>query len=632
MFKRDKKKTSKTKAVDLDINQAMAIKDRLAKISEGDTIGKEDEKIFHMAAQLVDTLITIYGMWNNSKKKVNKLLRMIFGNSSEKTKDLGPKSSPSDNTNGPDSCIGNNNSDEHNHNQEEDKQEEDSSNNSNLSDGDAKNKKDKEENPRKGGGGKNSAEDYDGAIEVTCSLHDHLAPGSVCPACGTNKLYEIDPKKVIRLVGNAPIFAYKFVLQQVRCVCGVMFTADVGDEHRDIYNADKYGPSALAAMIIYKYLMGVSFGNLSSIQNMKGVPLPASTQANKIRTESLPVMRALFEVLKKLATNAHVLGFDDTVIKTLEKRETKDGKNKTHRGHGTAVIANNFDYDENTIVLFDFNPSKHAGDVVCDLLLGRTRESLPLLVADGLNSYDECKKQGVDVSCNVHARRKVVEEDPKKETYVGEAVIDCYYQIYKNEGHCKANNLSKVDRMEYHKEHSTAYFEKIEAIFNIITGVKDTVEIRQKYLIPDCVVEDEPNGDLRSIANYFLTRYKSLTRVINTPGAPLDTNYVERAIKLIIRLRKNSLFFNNISSASYSGEILSLLETAVANDVNVFEYIDYILTHKNDVLKRPSYYLPWLYRKEKKDKEAYWKGIEELKKSPSNFFEPQSDESYHSSA
>ena len=629
MFKHANKK-SKTEAIELDINEAIDIKERLKKISAGDIITKKDEKFFHMASQLIGTLISIYGMWSSSKKKINRLLKIIFGNRSEKLKDLGGGSTSSNNG---DDKSGKNDKDDSNIDNPSEKNSSNKDSNGDEEDDDGKKrKKKKKKKKRIGGGGKNSADDYESAAEITCKLDHDKQPGAICPECKKNKLYEVEPKKVIRLIGNAPITAFEFILQQVRCICGALFTADVGDEFRDIYNEDKYGPSALAAMIIYKNLMGVSFGTLSAIQGMNGIPLPVSTQANQIKNKALPTIKSIFDELKKLASNANALGFDDTVIKTIEKSLNKKG-NETNRGHGTAIIANDFDNDNNNeIVLFDFAPSKHAGDVVCDLLLLRERESLPLLISDGLASYDKCKENGVDVNCNAHARRKVVEEDPERKSYVGQAVLDCFGSIYKNDKDCKENNLSEIERMVHHKEFSTFYFEKIRAIFNIVSGVEDDAIIRKKYTIPEYLSEDEPNGDLRSIADYFLNRYTSLTVVTKIPGVPLDTNYVERMIKVVIRIRKNSLFFNNAFSASYSGEILSLLETAVQNNVNVFDYVKFLLENKKDVMKKPKNYLPWLYLWDDIKKDEYWRKNEELIKSPSNFSESSTDESCHSSA
>ncbi|MCK5686195.1 transposase, partial [bacterium] len=239
---------------------------------------------------------------------------------------------------------------------------------------------------RKGGGRKNSSDAYEGAAEITCLLDDNKMPGKICPECEENKLFEVEPRKTMRLVGNAPITAFKFIQQQTRCICGAFFRADVGDEYRDIYDGEKYSPSALAAIMIHKYMMGVTFGKLEKVQAMSGVPVPATTQMNKIKDMALPVIQAVLGILSNLVSNAGILIFDDNRIRILEKRLTKEGK-ETHNGHGTAIIAGSFDNQGNEIILFNLDVNKHAGEVICDILTDRERDSLPLLASDGLPAY-----------------------------------------------------------------------------------------------------------------------------------------------------------------------------------------------------------------------------------------------------
>jgi hypothetical protein len=274
----------------------------------------------------------------------------------------------------------------------------------------------------------------------------------------------------------------------------------------------------------------------------------------------------------------------------------------------------------------------HAGDVVCDMLAERKRESLPLLISDGLQAYDVSKKNGIDVNCNVHARRKVVEEDPDRKTYIGYTVLECYKGIYANDAFCKINGLNDIERMLYHKKNSYDHFEKIKIIFEITIGKNIPFETRQRFEIQDFLGEEESNGDLYRVAKYFLDRFLQLTRVMNFPGVPLDTNEVERIIKCIILLRKNSLFFHNHFSARYSAEILTLLETANHSQVNVFEYMDYLLSNKEQVIKNPKNYLPWIFNKSDEEKNQYWDDFDQLMKSPSNFSESTTVENFHSSA
>jgi hypothetical protein len=142
--------------------------------------------------------------------------------------------------------------------------------------------------------------------------------------------------------------------------------------------------------------------------------------------------------------------------------------------------------------------------------------------------------------------------------------------------------------------------------------------ILSDFKIPSTLKQVEPNDDLAIIADYFLSRYTALTRVMFIPGVPLDTNYVERAIKAIIRIRLNSLFFENLESAKYSGEILSVLETTNLNKINAFIYIEFLITNKEKVIKNPKNYLPWLYDKDDAYKKLYWKTVALKNRRPSN--------------
>jgi hypothetical protein len=79
--KRAKKiKTSKDNStLTIDVNDAILIRDKLERMSEGAVISKEDAQVLQVASRLIDMLVNIYGMWANSKKKIAKLLRIVNG-------------------------------------------------------------------------------------------------------------------------------------------------------------------------------------------------------------------------------------------------------------------------------------------------------------------------------------------------------------------------------------------------------------------------------------------------------------------------------------------------------------------------------------------------------------------------
>src|SRR5438445_195757 len=85
------------------------------------------------------------------------------------------------------------------------------------------------------------------------------------------------------------------------------------------------------------------------------------------------------------------------------------------------------------------------------------------------------------------------------------------------------------------------------------------------------------------------------TRFLSVAGAPLDNNVVERALKLFIRQRKNSLFYKTDYSAYIASVLTSLIATCLYAGVNVLDYLVALQEHRAEVFADPSAWLPWTY-------------------------------------
>jgi len=59
------------------------------------------------------------------------------------------------------------------------------------------------------------------------------------------------------------------------------------------------------------------------------------------------------------------------------------------------------------------------------------------------------------------------------------------------------------------------------------------------------------------------THWTTLTRFLEIEGAPLDNHWVERALKLFIRQRNNSLFDKTEYSAYLASVLPSLIVTCI---------------------------------------------------------------------
>jgi hypothetical protein len=82
---------------------------------------------------------------------------------------------------------------------------------------------------------------------------------------------------------------------------------------------------------------------------------------------------------------------------------------------------------------------------------------------------------------------------------------------------------------------------------------------------------------------------------LSIPGAPLDNNLVERALKLFIRQRKNSLFYKSEHSAYIASVLTSLIVTCIYAGVNVIDYFVALQEHRREVFADPEAWLPWTY-------------------------------------
>ena len=106
----------------------------------------------------------------------------------------------------------------------------------------------------------------------------------------------------------------------------------------------------------------------------------------------------------------------------------------------------------------------------------------------------------------------------------------------------------------------------------------------------------EPNSGLGKAISYLLNHWEKLTLFLRVPGAPLDNNIAERALKKAILHRKNSLFYKNRNGAQMGDLFMSLIHTCELNGVNPFDYLNQLQRHAEELKQTPSDWLPWNYR------------------------------------
>jgi len=429
------------------------------------------------------------------------------------------------------------------------------------------------------GHGRRAAADYPGATTVCCT-HDAHRSGDRCPLCERGQLYLFRSLVRLRFTGQPLALVTRFELEQLRCgTCGALWTAPMPPEA----SQETYDVSLKVNLALAHYHLGLPFKRLESFQAMLGMPLSDATQwdlVEQVADSSYPV----YEYLKKLGANQPLVYQDDTGARILSMiRENRSDPPPPRTGMYTTVLQ--FE-GEHAICLY-FTGRQHAGENLDDILAYRDPELAPIQwMSDGLaaNTPTQHQDQTLDINCIVHGRRKLVElEDyfPKESTQVIEAIA----KVYKHEAECNKQRLTPDQRLAYHQQHSRGVMDNLKAWM-------------EKQFEERCV---EPNSRLGGAFNYLLKRWQSLTRFLEVPGAPLDNNTAERALKMILRLRKNSLFYANPHGA-YVGDVLtSLIETCRLAGINPLDYLTALMHNRSAVFRDPGAWLPWNYRDPRDD-------------------------------
>jgi hypothetical protein len=423
------------------------------------------------------------------------------------------------------------------------------------------------------GHGRRAAADYPGAETVLCPHPMHQA-GERCPHCGRGRFYRLAPLVRLRFSGQPLALVTRYELERLRCnSCGAVSVASMpAQAGRETYDVTLKVNLALA-----HYHLGLPFKRLESFQNLVGMPLPDATQwelVEQVADDTYPV----YEYLKWLGAQQPLVYQDDTGARVLSLiKENQAEPSPERKGMYTTVLRLE---GEHSICLY-FTGRCHAGENL-DAILALRDPRLPPIqwMSDGLaaNTPKQHKEQTLDLNCLVHGRRQFVDID---EYFPSECarVIDAIAEIYRHEAHCKAHGFTPAGRLAYHQAHSGPVMEALKSWME--------QQIKQRRV--------EPNSRLGGAFDYLLKRWDSLTRFLEVPEAPLDNNAAERALKMILRYRKNSLFYKNEHGAHVGDVLTSLIETCRLSGVNPLDYLSALMENRSAVFADPAAWLPWNY-------------------------------------
>jgi len=378
----------------------------------------------------------------------------------------------------------------------------------------------------------------------------------------------------IRIDGNALLAAIRYEVEKLRCsACGAVFTAPLPAAA----GAEKYNARARAVLALGRYYLGLPWYRMESYQAMLGVPVPDATQwEHSEHVADCGYM--VFAYLERLATQGELIYQDDTAVRILALMAENDHVPMPERTgmYTTALVVK---VGAQTICLY-YAGRAHAGENLKALLTQRALDQdKPLVMSDALASNEADDTRLIRCHCLAHGRRKFSELEEVFPTEC-RVVLDALAQVFDHDAEARDRQMSAEERLAYHQAASRPL---MEALQQWLTTQGD------ERLV-------EPNSSLGKAIAYLLGHWETLTRFLSVPGAPLENNLAERALKLFIRQRKNSLFYRTEHSAYIASVLTSLIATCLQAGVNAFEYLVALQEHRAEVVANPAAWVPWTYQ------------------------------------
>lgn len=406
-----------------------------------------------------------------------------------------------------------------------------------------------------------------------------IGEGDVCETCGS-ELITIGKKKIRSEMEYVPakLIIKDYVQYVYKCIdCGLNDT----NPYDSIYSATVPAPvlthsfasPSIVAWIMYqKYVMSVPLYRQEKDFKRMGAELKRDMMANWMIRSSEYWLKPIFDEMHKQLLTSSIIMSDETTWQ-VNKEEGKKASSKSY-----IWIHRTGDYEGPPIILYQYTRTR-SGDHAKKFL-----ESFQgYHVSDAYAGYE--KVEGIiRCLCFSHLRRYYLDAIPldssKKEILgsggaIGRAYCDKLFKL-ERKWNCLSPEERKRNRLSESVPVLDAFFAWAEKTFT-----------NQEYL--------------KKALNYTLNHKKYFTNFLLDGRIPLSNNLSEIAVKPVAITRKNSLFSDSTAGAEASAIIFSIINTAAANNLDPYKYLEYIFrnlpnsnfTLDHSVLKE---YLPWAHK------------------------------------
>ena len=329
-------------------------------------------------------------------------------------------------------------------------------------------------------------------------------------------------------------------------------------------------PSVLSQVITDKFVNHMPLYRQEAEWKRLGLDLSRTTMANWLiiasREYFIPIVNRMHEIL---VVEKYVHS-DETTVQVLNE----PGKPATSKSY--MWVYSSIRESSKPIRIFEYKPDRKAENPQKFL-----ENFSGTLISDGYGGYNNIAG-AVNAYCWAHARRKFYEALPADMkdvsdtlAYTGLKKIAKLFAIEK-----EIDTLPPEDKVKIRQEKSKPL---VDDFFSWCADAQNKSLTRSK---------------IGKAIQYALNLEKGLRVYLDDGLVPMTNSLDERNIRPFTVSRKNWLFSTSTKGADASASIFSLIETAKANRLSPFDYIEYILEimPQIDIIQHPEkidWFMPW---------------------------------------
>lgn len=320
-----------------------------------------------------------------------------------------------------------------------------------------------------------------------------------------------------------------------------------------LMNHSLASPSSVANVMYQKYVNSVPLYRQEKDWEQMGLSLSRATMANWVIRCSQDYLIPVVEHLQKKLLERDIVHCDETPVQVL-KEEGKKPQTKSYMW-----LYRTGDDGKPPVIIYDYQPSRNGDHAVVFL-----KDFHGFVHSDGYSGYN--KLTGITrCGCWAHLRRKFIEAIPKRNIAdeplsMAEIGRDYCNQLFEIERDLKALSPEerKCKRLELEKPILEAFWCWLENL-NVLRG-----------------------SALGKAVTYAKNQKKYMENYLMDGRCSISNNAAENAIRPFTVGRKNWLFADTPKGASASAAVYSIIETAKANGLNVYTYLEYLLLYMPD--------------------------------------------------